>query len=138
MNVPFSRPGVFLLAFIGAALLFSSQPVLAHDGEDVEMTVQYDSLDRTVLRYEISDFDSRTIDIDHEKCKTPRECRKCMEVCPEDVLWNKPTVPREPGKKADNYIIVPGLKVLCTGCKLCEEVCPQGAKKVTVNRRSYE
>lgn len=72
------------------------------------------------------------IDILQEKCKSPRECRKCLETCPEGVFMNYPRVGREPGKKAEDWAIVPALMSLCTGCKVCEEVCPQEAITVSV------
>ena len=72
------------------------------------------------------------IDIVQEKCPSARECRKCIEACPEGVFMNYPRVAREPGKRAEDWVIAPALMSLCTGCKVCEEVCPQEAITVSV------
>ena len=72
------------------------------------------------------------IEIDQEKCKSPRECRKCLESCPGGVFMNYPQVAREPGKRAEDWAIVPVLASRCTECKVCEEVCPQKAITVRV------
>ncbi|TET39035.1 MAG: 4Fe-4S dicluster domain-containing protein [Dehalococcoidia bacterium] len=71
------------------------------------------------------------IEINEQKCKSPRECRKCLESCPESVMMTYPRVAREPGKKAEDWAIAPVLMTLCTGCKVCEEICPQ--KAITVS-----
>lgn len=71
------------------------------------------------------------IEIDREKCKSPRQCRKCLESCPEGLLMNYPRVARAPGKRAEDWAIVPLLLSLCTACKLCEQVCPEGAIRVS-------
>jgi len=72
------------------------------------------------------------IEINQQNCKSPRECRKCLEVCPEGVLMTSPRVARAPGKKAEDWAIAAVLLTLCTGCKVCEEICPQNAIKVSV------
>jgi Pyruvate/2-oxoacid:ferredoxin oxidoreductase delta subunit len=72
------------------------------------------------------------IEINQEKCQSPRECLKCLQSCPEGVFMNYPRDARAPGRKAGNWVIVPVQKSLCTGCKVCEEVCPQKAVTVSV------
>ena len=72
------------------------------------------------------------IEIDEQKCKSSRECLKCLQACPEGVFANYPREGRVPGKKVSAWTIVPVLMSLCTGCKICEEVCPQKAVTVSV------
>ena len=72
------------------------------------------------------------IEINEQKCKSPRECRKCLQACPEGVLMNYPKDERAPGKKAGDWVVVPVLMSLCTGCKVCEEVCPENAVMVSM------
>jgi NAD-dependent dihydropyrimidine dehydrogenase PreA subunit len=72
------------------------------------------------------------IDIDQDKCKAPRDCRACLESCPEGVFVNFPRAARAPGKKAEDWVVVVALPSSCTSCMICEDVCPQGAIKVTV------
>jgi len=72
------------------------------------------------------------IEINEEKCKSPRKCRKCIEACPEGVFMTYPRQARAPGKKAGDWAIVPVLVSLCTGCKVCEEVCLRKAVTVSV------
>lgn len=67
------------------------------------------------------------ITIDEHKCKVPRECRRCLEVCPESVFMIYPRKPRSPGKKAANWVIVPVHLTLCTACGVCVEACPRYA-----------
>ena len=72
------------------------------------------------------------IEINEEKCKSPRECLKCLQACPELIFIIYPRDARAPGKRAGNWAIVPVLKSLCTGCKICEEICPEKAVTVSV------
>lgn len=72
------------------------------------------------------------IEINEEKCKSPRECRKCLEVCTEGVFMTSPRVGRAPSKKAEDWVITAVFLTLCTGCKVCEEICPQDAITVSV------
>jgi Pyruvate/2-oxoacid:ferredoxin oxidoreductase delta subunit len=71
------------------------------------------------------------IKIDEKKCTRPPKCTRCLLSCPEGVLWNYPRDRRAPGKKAGDWVVVPVKMTLCTGCKICEETCPE--KAVTVN-----
>lgn len=72
------------------------------------------------------------IEINQDKCKSPRECRKCLEACAEGVLIGYPRVARVPGKRTEDWAIMPLLVSLCSGCKVCEKVCPFGAIAVSV------
>ena len=72
------------------------------------------------------------VEINDEKCTIARECRKCMTACPEGIFMTYPRVGRQPGKEAENWAIKPIFLSSCTACKVCEEVCPQGAITVSV------
>ena len=72
------------------------------------------------------------IEIDEQKCQSPQECRKCVLACPEGIFLNYTRDVSAQGKNARNWVIVPVFKSLCTGCKVCEEVCPEKAVTVSV------
>jgi len=72
------------------------------------------------------------IEWDEKKCPTPRDCRKCLELCPQGVFVTYGRGGRQPGKKEEDWVIAPGWIFLCDGCKVCEEICPQDAIKVNV------
>lgn len=72
------------------------------------------------------------IEINEQKCQSSRECLKCLQACPEGVFISYPREARAPGKSAGNWAISPLMKSLCTGCKVCEEVCPQQAVTVSL------
>ena len=71
------------------------------------------------------------IELDLAKCSSSRECRKCLESCPQRILLISPKAARKPGRPATGWEIVAVLPVLCTGCRACEQVCPQKAIRVT-------
>ena len=71
------------------------------------------------------------IEVDPAKCSSPRECRKCLEACPQRLFRTRPKAPRKPGKPATGWSIAVVLPILCTGCMACEQVCPQNAIKIT-------
>lgn len=72
------------------------------------------------------------IKIDEHKCKVPRECRRCLEVCPESVFMTYPRIPRRPGKKAEDWVIVPVHVTLCSVCGICVAACTRNAIAVTI------
>jgi ferredoxin len=72
------------------------------------------------------------IKIDEQKCTRPPECTKCLQSCPEGVLLNYPRDRRAPDKKAGDWVVVPVTMTLCTGCRICEDVCPEKALTVSV------
>ncbi|MFC2027976.1 4Fe-4S dicluster domain-containing protein [Chloroflexota bacterium] len=72
------------------------------------------------------------IEFDSSKCSDPRDCRKCMDACPEGVFMTYPQDMRAPGKAAGNWAIMPSFIKLCTGCRICEDVCPAKALSVVV------
>ena len=69
---------------------------------------------------------------DEKKCASPQECRKCLNACPQALLAIYPRDGRVPGKATENWAIAPLYLSLCTGCSICEEVCPENALAVSV------
>lgn len=74
------------------------------------------------------------IDWDEKKCTSPMECVKCLDECPQAVLYIYPRDGRKPGKAGGNWAIGPLFLSLCTGCNICEEICPQDAIAVSVSQ----
>jgi Pyruvate/2-oxoacid:ferredoxin oxidoreductase delta subunit len=72
------------------------------------------------------------ITIDEKKCTRPPDCTICLRFCPQGVFMNYPRQKREPGKAAGDWVVVPVEMTLCSGCKICEEVCPEKAITVSV------
>jgi NADH-quinone oxidoreductase subunit I len=71
------------------------------------------------------------IKIDTEKCLTPFECKKCLQICPQAVLAVAPTKV-ELLKESDpmHYEIQAVFRDKCVVCMDCVNVCPTGAMKV--------
>jgi len=69
---------------------------------------------------------------DDKKCTSPQECRKCLDACPQALFAIYPRDGRKPGKATENWAIAPLYLSLCTGCSICEEVCPENALAVSV------
>ena len=76
-----------------------------------------------------------TIEIDHSKCTTPFDCKKCLLICPQGVFnvnavkveKFKETDKKEPGAfRLDAFLLDK-----CTLCNKCIEVCPVDAIKIT-------
>jgi formate hydrogenlyase subunit 6/NADH:ubiquinone oxidoreductase subunit I len=67
------------------------------------------------------------VKVDVKKCGNSLICRKCLEICPIGVFLTYPAVKRKPGKKAENWIVIPALASHCVGCKECVNICPQKA-----------
>ena len=75
------------------------------------------------------------IGIDHTKCITPFDCKKCLQYCPQGVFWVLPiknvkfqeTDSKEPGA----WKLFVQYRLLCTGCNKCVEVCPVDAITIT-------
>lgn len=75
------------------------------------------------------------ISIDHTKCTTPFDCKKCLLACPQGVFWVLPvkvvkfqeTDKKEPGA----WKLTVQYRAMCTGCGDCVEVCPVDALAVS-------
>lgn len=74
-----------------------------------------------------------TITVDYKKCKDPLSCRKCLLICPMQVLGLGTDVPVvKYGETDPEHFIVAGVRFdKCTGCMDCVKVCPQGAIQVS-------
>ncbi len=68
---------------------------------------------------------------DEKKCTSPQECRVCLDECPQGVFHVYPRNGRTPGKVTQDWAIAPLYLSLCTGCDICEELCPENALAVT-------
>jgi ferredoxin len=71
------------------------------------------------------------VNIDHDLCTTPFDCKRCLRICPAAVFWVNPvkmargieTDKTEPGA----FALMAKYRDKCTGCKKCVEVCPVNA-----------
>ena len=74
------------------------------------------------------------IEINHSKCPTPFDCKKCLQICPQAIFLchavktqkYRETDPKEPGA----YLHFPYYVDKCTGCGDCVKVCPNDAIKL--------
>jgi len=64
---------------------------------------------------------------DSNRCTSPRQCRKCLDACPQGVFMTYPRDGRKPGELTENWCVAPLFLSLCTGCQICEEICPENA-----------
>jgi NAD-dependent dihydropyrimidine dehydrogenase PreA subunit len=64
---------------------------------------------------------------DSSKCTSPRQCRKCIDACPQGVFITYPRDGRKPGEMTENWAVAPLFLSLCTGCEVCEQICPENA-----------
>jgi ferredoxin len=67
------------------------------------------------------------ININHELCTNPRECRLCLDRCQEKVFGIYPEGKRAVGVRAQHWVIAPVFSNQCTGCQDCLSFCPPGA-----------
>ena len=66
-----------------------------------------------------------------DQCTSPQECRKCLDTCPQGVFIIYPRDGRKPGKATENWAIMPLFLSLCTGCDICQDICPENAITVS-------
>jgi ferredoxin len=77
------------------------------------------------------------IDIDHQKCITPYDCKLCLQKCPQAVFQVKPikvekfkeTDKKEPGA----WKLFTPFADKCTGCNICVDICPVNALTIYYN-----
>ncbi|MHA1909651.1 MAG: 4Fe-4S dicluster domain-containing protein [Candidatus Thorarchaeota archaeon] len=73
------------------------------------------------------------ISIDYTKCGSrvgfdPRECVKCLDVCPDWVMVLQPDMEAEQDlSDPKDWRISTVWSSVCTRCMACTEVCPQDA-----------
>lgn len=67
------------------------------------------------------------IHIDRDLCTHPRDCRLCLDRCPEKVFGIYPRNRRAPGVRAANWAITPVFASQCTRCEECLAFCPAHA-----------
>jgi len=73
------------------------------------------------------------VTIDKEKCTTPFECKKCLQVCPQAVFVVGPTnVERFKETDPRDYDVQAVFRDKCIGCMDCVKVCPTGAIRVKI------
>jgi NAD-dependent dihydropyrimidine dehydrogenase PreA subunit len=66
------------------------------------------------------------IAIDFSRCSSSRDCRLCLEICPQGVLAILPKG-IEKFKEASSYLLHAPYRGSCTGCGECEKICPSKA-----------
>ena len=78
------------------------------------------------------------ITIDHEKCTVPFLCKKCLQVCPQNVLWVERVMSREERLKEmdpripGNYEVDYTRRDKCTAYNKCVDICPVQAIEIKV------
>ena len=76
------------------------------------------------------------IAIDKEKCITPYDCKRCLQICPQAVFAVAPTVvERFKETESANYEVQAVFRDKCVVCMDCVKVCPKGAIRVKVSNR---
>ena len=73
----------------------------------------------------------QNVQVDHSRCTTPFNCKKCVQICPQAVFYIRPakmekfkeTDKTEPG----SFKLTPLFRDKCTACNQCIEACPVGA-----------
>ena len=66
--------------------------------------------------------------VDMDLCGDPRECKKCMQICPLALFIMYP--PSEIDNDPQEWKADVAFTDLCTRCNKCVDVCPNGAVKV--------
>ena len=67
------------------------------------------------------------IKVDSQACNNARECRLCLDRCPEKLFGTYPRKRREHGVAAGDWAVVPVFASQCTGCRECLTFCPRHA-----------
>ena len=58
-------------------------------------------------------------------CTDPKNCMKCVEVCPAKIFVLKPIGTKKMSNYVKKWEIKAIFKNLCNGCMECVEVCPE-------------
>jgi len=75
------------------------------------------------------------ITIDHEKCKVPASCRKCLEVCPQAVFkMHLAKIEKYTEAEDKDWHLDPWYWPSCSGCMECVKKCPLNAIKVKARK----
>jgi NADH-quinone oxidoreductase subunit I len=73
------------------------------------------------------------ITVDRDRCRTPYQCKRCLQVCPQAVFM---VLPREMSTFRENdpeeYDLLPVFKDKCTLCNDCVRVCPLDALAISL------
>lgn len=68
------------------------------------------------------------IAINHEKCHSPVECHRCIEICPQCVYkMHLPKIDKGKAMPTDVWKLAMWFPGQCVGCLECIRVCPEGA-----------
>ncbi len=71
------------------------------------------------------------IEIDRDRCQTPFECKKCLQICPHAVFAIAPTkVERFRETDPEDYEVQAVFRDKCVICMDCVRVCPAHALRV--------
>jgi NAD-dependent dihydropyrimidine dehydrogenase PreA subunit len=68
--------------------------------------------------------------IEVNDCKNPKDCAKCVQICPAKTLVLKPTGTHKLDSHVEDWKIKAIFKDLCDGCMKCVEICPEDCIKV--------
>ena len=74
------------------------------------------------------------IEIDRQRCTTPFDCKRCLQICP-TAVFSVHAIRNERGRLTDktvpgNYGLGVSYRDQCTACMKCVEVCPADALTV--------
>lgn len=76
------------------------------------------------------------ISVDEAKCTNPLGCRKCLLICPTQVLNARPKSPPQKYREIDSgdFRIMPVHLLNCSVCMDCVNICPEKAIQVHAGR----
>ena len=90
--------------------------------------------------------DNVQVTIDRKKCNysmyDPLGCKKCLQICPVNVLATRPRDKRDfsipPKERIDPtiWVLLPTWADWCNGCGACIRECPKGAITIEIDGRT--